>query len=217
MTKEEKKAAKMVAANVEDNVTNLAPTVSPEEATGVFDDDDEEEVKVNVRTNSSGKRISTSGMVQVALVKAWHKDGDLEAGLKEKFALIGLNSGIEYDFRIGSKIIKTRKDDIRALTLSEEQLKNLCANSGIVAKNIPESIAKLAKLARPRATAKGVEYATLLFDVLLEEGKEPSEASIIPSQIIMGESAQERRDRQEDLLLQEKIRQGLVDSLEDFE
>ena len=53
--------------------------------------------------------------------------------------------------------------------------------------------------------------------MLLEEGKEPSEASIIPSQIIMGESAQERRDRQEDLLLQEKIRQGLVDSLEDFE
>mgnify|MGYP000558969252 CR=1 FL=1 len=51
----------------------------------------------------------------------------------------------------------------------------------------------------------------------LEEGKEPSEASIIPSQIIMGESAQDRRDRQEDLLLQEKIRQGLVDSLEDFE
>ena len=216
MTKEEKKAAKLVAANVEETVANLAPTITPEEATGVFDDD-EEEVKVNVRTNSSGKRISTSGMVQVALIKAWHKDGDLEAGLKEKFALIGLNSGIEYDFRIGSKIIKTRKDDIRALTLSEEQLKNLCANSGIVAKNIPESIAKLAKLARPRATAKGVEYATLLFDVLLEEGKEPSEASIIPSQIIMGESAQERRDRQEDLLLQEKIRQGLVDSLEDFE
>ena len=216
MTKEEKKAAKMVAANVEETVANLAPTIAPEEV-GVFSDDDEEEVKVNVRTNSSGKRISTSGMVQVALIKAWHKDGDPEAGLKEKFALIGLNSGIEYDFRIGSKIIKTRKDDIRALTLSEEQLKNLCANSGIVAKNIPESIAKLAKLARPRATAKGVEYATLLFDVLLEEGKEPSEASIIPSQIIMGESAQERRDRQEDLLLQEKIRQGLVDSLEDFE
>lgn len=217
MAKEEKNAAKIVAAKVEDNVTNLAPTVSPEEATGVFDNDDEEEVKVNVRTNSSGKRISTSGAVSIALVKAWHKDGDPEAGLKEKFALIGLNSGIEYDFRIGSKIIKTRKDDIRALTLSEEQLKNLCANSGIVAKNIPESIAKLAKLARPRATAKGVEYATLLFDVLLEEGKEPSEASIIPSQIIMGESAQERRDKQEDLLLQEKIRQGLVDSLEDFE
>ena len=216
MTKEEKKAAKTVAANVESSVANLAPTITPEEGIDVFDDD-EEEVKVNVRTNSSGKRISTSGMVQVALIKAWHKDGDLEAGLKEKFALIGLNSGIEYDFRIGSKIIKTRKDDIRALTLSEEQLKNLCANSGIVAKNIPESIAKLAKLARPRATAKGVEYATLLFDVLLEEGKEPSEASIIPSQIIMGESAQERRDRQEDLLLQEKIRQGLVDSLEDFE
>ena len=216
MTKEEKKAAKTVAANPEASVANLAPAITPEEGTDVFDDD-EEEVKVNVRTNSSGKRISTSGMVQVALVKAWHKDGDPEAGLKEKFALIGLNSGIEYDFRIGSKIIKTRKDDIRALTLSEEQLKNLCANSGIVAKNIPESIAKLAKLARPRATAKGVEYATLLFDVLLEEGKEPSEASIIPSQIIMGESAQERRDRQEDLLLQEKIRQGLVDSLEDFE
>ena len=216
MTKEEKKAAKTVAANPEASVANLAPAIIPEEGNDVFDDD-EEEVKVNVRTNSSGKRISTSGMVQVALIKAWHKDGDLEAGLKEKFALIGLNSGIEYDFRIGSKIIKTRKDDIRALTLSEEQLKNLCANSGIVAKNIPESIAKLAKLARPRATAKGVEYATLLFDVLLEEGKEPSEASIIPSQIIMGESAQERRDRQEDLLLQEKIRQGLVDSLEDFE
>ena len=216
MTKEEKKAAKTVAANPEASVANLAPAITLEEGTDVFDDD-EEEVKVNVRVNSSGKRISTSGMVQVALVKAWHKDGDLEAGLKEKFALIGLNSGIEYDFRIGSKIIKTRKDDIRALTLSEEQLKNLCANSGIVAKNIPESIAKLAKLARPRATAKGVEYATLLFDVLLEEGKEPSEASIIPSQIIMGESAQERRDRQEDLLLQEKIRQGLVDSLEDFE
>ena len=216
MTKEEKKAAKTVAANPEASVANLAPAITLEEGTDVFDDD-EEEVKVNVRTNSSGKRISTSGMVQVALVKAWHKDGDPEAGLKEKFALIGLNSGIEYDFRIGSKIIKTRKDDIRALTLSEEQLKNLCANSGIVAKNIPESIAKLAKLARPRATAKGVEYATLLFDVLLEEGKEPSEASIIPSQIIMGESAQERRDRQEDLLLQEKIRQGLVDSLEDFE
>ena len=216
MTKEEKKAAKLVAANPEAVVANLAPAIIPEEATDVFDDD-EEEVKVNVRTNSSGKRISTSGAVSIALVKAWHKDGDLEAGLKEKFALIGLNSGIEYDFRIGSKIIKTRKDDIRALTLSEEQLKNLCANSGIVAKNIPESIAKLAKLARPRATAKGVEYATLLFDVLLEEGKEPSEASIIPSQIIMGESAQERRDRQEDLLLQEKIRQGLVDSLEDFE
>ena len=216
MTKEEKKAAKTVAANVESSVANLAPTITPEEGIDVFDDD-EEEVKVNVRTNSSGKRISTSGMVQVALIKAWHKDGDPEAGLKEKFALIGLNSGIEYDFRIGSKIIKTRKDDIRALTLSEEQLKNLCANSGIVAKNIPESIVKLAKLARPRATAKGVEYATLLFDVLLEEGKEPSEASIIPSQIIMGESAQERRDRQEDLLLQEKIRQGLVDSLEDFE
>ena len=216
MTKEEKKAAKTVAANVESSVANLAPTITPEEGIDVFDDD-EEEVKVNVRANSSGKRISTSGMVQVALIKAWHKDGDLEAGLKEKFALIGLNSGIEYDFRIGSKIIKTRKDDIRALTLSEEQLKNLCANSGIVAKNIPESIVKLAKLARPRATAKGVEYATLLFDVLLEEGKEPSEASIIPSQIIMGESAQERRDRQEDLLLQEKIRQGLVDSLEDFE
>ena len=216
MTKEEKKAAKLVAANPEAVVANLAPAIIPEEVADVFDDD-EEEVKVNVRTNSSGKRISTSGMVQVALIKAWHKDGDLEAGLKEKFALIGLNSGIEYDFRIGSKIIKTRKDDIRALTLSEEQLKNLCANSGIVAKNIPESIAKLAKLARPRATAKGVEYATLLFDVLLEEGKEPSEASIIPSQIIMGESAQERRDRQEDLLLQEKIRQGLVDSLEDFE
>ena len=216
MTKEEKKAAKTVAANVEETVANLVSAITPEEGTDVFDDD-EEEVKVNVRTNSSGKRISTSGMVQVALVKAWHKDGDPEAGLKEKFALIGLNSGIEYDFRIGSKIIKTRKDDIRALTLSEEQLKNLCANSGIVAKNIPESIAKLAKLARPRATAKGVEYATLLFDVLLEEGKEPSEASIIPSQIIMGESAQERRDRQEDLLLQEKIRQGLVDSLEDFE
>ena len=216
MTKEEKKAAKMVAANPEASVANLAPAITLEEGTDVFDDD-EEEVKVNVRTNSSGKRISTSGAVSIALVKAWHKDGDLEAGLKEKFALIGLNSGIEYDFRIGSKIIKTRKDDIRALTLSEEQLKNLCANSGIVAKNIPESIAKLAKLARPRATAKGVEYATLLFDVLLEEGKEPSEASIIPSQIIMGESAQERRDRQEDLLLQEKIRQGLVDSLEDFE
>lgn len=216
MTKEEKKAAKTVAANPEASVANLAPAITLEEGTDVFDDD-EEEVKVNVRANSSGKRISTSGMVQVALVKAWHKDGDPEAGLKEKFALIGLNSGIEYDFRIGSKIIKTRKDDIRALTLSEEQLKNLCANSGIVAKNIPESIAKLAKLARPRATAKGVEYATLLFDVLLEEGKEPSEASIIPSQIIMGESAQERRDRQEDLLLQEKIRQGLVDSLEDFE
>ena len=82
MAKEEKKAAKMVAANVEDNVTNLAPTVSPEEATGVFDNDDEEEVKVNVRTNSSGKRISTSGMVQVALVKARHKDGDPESGLK---------------------------------------------------------------------------------------------------------------------------------------
>ena len=192
MTKEEKKAAKTVAANVEASVANLVPTITPEEGTDVFDDD-EEEVKVNVRTNSSGKRISTSGMVQIALIKAWHKDGDLEAGLKEKFALIGLNSGIEYDFRIGSKIIKTSKD-IRALTLSEEQLKNLCANSGIVAKNIPESIAKLAKLARPRATAKGVEYATLLFDVLLEEGKEPSEASIIPSQIIMGESAQERRD-----------------------
>ena len=216
MTKEEKKAAKTVAANPEASVANLAPAITLEEGTDVFDDD-EEEVKVNVRTNSSGKRISTSGMVQVALIKAWHKDGDPEAGLKEKFALIGLNSGIEYDFRIGSKIIKTRKDDIRALTLSEEQLKNLCANSGIVAKNIPESIVKLAKLARPRATAKGVEYATLLFDVLLEEGKEPSEASIIPSQIIMGESAQERRDRQEDLLLQEKIRQGLVDSLEDFE
>ena len=216
MTKEEKKAAKTVAANPEASVANLAPAITPEEGIDVFDDD-EEEVKVNVRTNSSGKRISTSGMVQVALIKAWHKDGDPEAGLKEKFALIGLNSGIEYDFRIGSKIIKTRKDDIRALTLSEEQLKNLCANSGIVAKNIPESIVKLAKLARPRATAKGVEYATLLFDVLLEEGKEPSEASIIPSQIIMGESAQERRDRQEDLLLQEKIRQGLVDSLEDFE
>lgn len=216
MTKEEKKAAKTVAANPEASVANLAPAITLEEGIDVFDDD-EEEVKVNVRANSSGKRISTSGMVQVALIKAWHKDGDLEAGLKEKFALIGLNSGIEYDFRIGSKIIKTRKDDIRALTLSEEQLKNLCANSGIVAKNIPESIAKLAKLARPRATAKGVEYATLLFDVLLEEGKEPSEASIIPSQIIMGESAQERRDRQEDLLLQEKIRQGLVDSLEDFE
>ena len=215
MTKEEKKAAKTVAANPEASVANLAPAIIPEEGTDVFDDD-EEEVKVNVRANSSGKRISTSGMVQVALIKAWHKDGDPEAGLKEKFALIGLNSDIEYDFRIGSKIIKTRKD-IRALTLSEEQLKNLCANSGIVAKNIPESIAKLAKLARPRATAKGVEYATLLFDVLLEEGKEPSEASIIPSQIIMGESAQERRDRQEDLLLQEKIRQGLVDSLEDFE
>lgn len=215
MTKEEKKAAKTVAANPEASVANLAPAIIPEEVADVFDDD-EEEVKVNVRTNSSGKRISTSGMVQVALIKAWHKDGDLEAGLKEKFALIGLNSGIEYDFRINSKIIKTRKD-IRALTLSEEQLKNLCANSGIVAKNIPESIAKLAKLARPRATAKGVEYATLLFDVLLEEGKEPSEASIIPSQIIMGESAQERRDRQEDLLLQEKIRQGLVDSLDDFE
>ena len=216
MTKEEKKAAKTVAANPEASVANLAPAITLEEGIDVFDDD-EEEVKVNVRANSSGKRISTSGMVQIALIKAWHKDGDLEAGLKEKFALIGLNSGIEYDFRIGSKIIKTRKDDIRALTLSEEQLKNLCANSGIVAKNIPESIAKLAKLARPRATAKGVEYATLLFDVLLEEGKEPSEASIIPSQIIMGESAQERRDRQEDLLLQEKIRQGLVDSLEDFE
>ena len=216
MTKEEKKAAKTVAANPEASVANLAPAITLEEGIDVFDDD-EEEVKVNVRANSSGKRISTSGMVQVALIKAWHKDGDLEAGLKEKFALIGLNSGIEYDFRIGSKIIKTRKDDIRALTLSEEQLKNLCANSGIVAKNIPESIAKLAKLARPRATAKGVEYATLLFDVLLEEGKEPSEASIIPSQIIMGESAQERRDRQEDLLLQEKIRQGLVDSLVDFE
>ena len=216
MTKEEKKAAKTVAANPEASVANLAPAIIPEEGTDVFDDD-EEEVKVNVRANTSGKRISTSGMVQVALIKAWHKDGDLEAGLKEKFALIGLNSGIEYDFRINSKIIKTRKDDIRALTLSEEQLKNLCANSGIVAKNIPESIAKLAKLARPRATSKGVEYATLLFDVLLEEGKEPSEASIIPSQIIMGESAQERRDRQEDLLLQEKIRQGLVDSLEDFE
>ena len=170
MTKEEKKAAKTVAANVEASVANPAPAITPEEGTDVFDDD-EEEVKVNVRTNTSGKRISTSGMVQVALIKAWHKDGDLEAGLKEKFALIGLNSGIEYDFRIGSKIIKTRKDDIRALTLSEEQLKNLCANSGIVAKNIPESIAKLAKLARPRATAKGVEYATLLFDVLLEEEK----------------------------------------------
>ena len=144
MAKEEKNAAEVVAANVEQGVVNPTPTISPEEATGVFDDD-EEEVKVNVRANSSGKRISTSGAVSIALVKAWHKDGDLEAGLKEKFALIGLNSGIEYDFRIGSKIIKTRKDDIRALTLSEEQLKNLCANSGIVAKNIPESIAKLAK------------------------------------------------------------------------
>ena len=209
MAKEEKAVAEAIAEN--------AAVINSEEAGASVFESGEEEVKVNVRTNSSGKRISTSGAVSIALVKAWHKDGDPEAGLKEKFALIGLNSGIEYDFRIGSKIIKTRKDDIRALTLSEEQLKNLCANSGIVAKNIPESIAKLAKLARPRATAKGVEYATLLFDVLLEEGKEPSEASIIPSQIIMGESAQERRDKQEDLLLQEKIRQGLVDSLEDFE
>ena len=215
MTKEEKKAAKTVAANVEETVANSAPTISPEEVAGVFDDD-EEEVKVNVRTNSSGKRISTSGAVSIALVKAWHKEADEEAGLKEKFALIGLNSDIEYSFKIGGKLVKTSKD-IRALTLSEEQLKNLCANSGIVAKNIPESVTKLAKLARPRATAKGVEYATLLFDVLLEDGKDPNEASIIPSQIIMGESAQDRRDRQEDLLLQEKIRQGLVDSLEDFE
>lgn len=210
MTKEEKAAKAAKAANVVEVIAA---------ASGVVDQaslETEETTLTQRSVSTSGKRVNASGMVSVALVKAWHKDADEENGLKEKHALLSLTSDIEYEIRVNGRLEKVSRP-IRALTLSAEQLRNLAANSDAEGKNIPDTISKLQKMCRPRPTAKGIEYATLLFDVLLEEGKPAEEASIIPSQIVLSESAQDRADKKEDIILQEKIRQRMLDELGDID